>query len=333
MELKKFSTDHDKKYIIPCLKEALAINPDIIFFATPWSAPGWMKTSGSIIGGSLKPECYHLYAHYFRKFIEAYHKEGITIHAISPQNEPLFVPHHYPGMSFPAGEEAAFIKTALGPEFQKHGITAKIFIYDHNWDRPDYPLEILKDREAASYVSGVAWHYYGGSHEAMTKVHDAYPGKEAWFTEGSGGEWIPEFHDAFMDQMKHVIRIPRNWSETIVWWNMALDDEHGPSLLGDWSTCRGLVKVDRLTGAVSYNVDYFTMGHISSFVDRGAFRIESGWYRDDLESVAFLNPDGSKVLIVSNRTKREKAFTVRDGSRRFVYTLPAEGAVTFTWGD
>jgi len=331
VKLEKFSIEHDKKRIIQCIREALKVNPDIKIFATPWSAPGWMKTSGSIIGGALKPEHYGAYAAYFRKFIEAYKNEGVPVYAVSVQNEPLFVPAHYPGMSFPAREERDFIKTALGPEFSSHGIDTKIFIYDHNWDRPDYPLEILKDREANRYVAGVAWHFYGGSHEAMSEVHDAFPDKEVWFTEGSGGEWVPEYHDAFMDQMRHVIRVPRNWSKTLVWWNIALDEEHGPSLLGDWSTCRGLVKIGTRTGRVTRNVDYFTMGHISGFVDRGAFRIESSWLPDELENVAFLNPDGSKVLIVSNRTKKEKTFTVTDRGRHFSCTIPAEGAATLKW--
>lgn len=329
--LENFSIDHDKKRIIPCIREAFLENPDIEVCASPWSAPGWMKSSGSIIGGTLKPEHYKTYASYFRKFIEAYEKEGIPVHAVTVQNEPLFTPGHYPGMSFPAKEECEFVKTALGPEFKKFNMKTRIFVYDHNWDRSDYPLEILGDKEANQYISGVAWHYYGGTHDAMSRVHDAYPDKEAWFTEGSGGEWIPEYHDAFMDQMKHVVRVPRNWSKTLVWWNMALDQEHGPSLLGDWSTCRGLVKVDTLTGEVTKNVDYYTMGHISKFVDRGAHRIESNWYENDLEDVAFLNPDGSKVLIVSNRTKEDKTFTVTDGDRHFQYTLPGEGAVTFKW--
>jgi glucosylceramidase len=331
INLEKFSIAADKKHMIPCIKEALRENPDVRILATPWSAPGWMKTSGSIIGGALKPECYKVYANYFTRFIEAYRDEGITIHGVTIQNEPLFVPGHYPGMSFPAREEATFIKTALGPAFKEKGIESSILIYDHNWDRPDYPETILDDSEANKYIAGVAWHYYGGSHEAMTKVHDAHPDKGVWFTEGSGGEWVPEYHDAFMDQMKHVIRIPRNWSKSLVWWNLALDQDHGPSLLGEGSTCRGLVKVDTRTGEVSNNVDYYTMGHISKFVDRGAYRIGSTWYENDLEDVAFQNPDGSKVLIVSNRTREAKTFAVKDGEKHFEYTIPGEGAVTFTW--
>lgn len=330
-ELKKFSIDPDRKYIIPSIKDALSINREIRIIASPWSAPGWMKTSGSIIGGELKPGFYNTYAMYFVKFIKSYQNEGIHVYAITPQNEPLFLPAHYPGMSFSADSEADFIKMALGPLFKKNGIDTKILIYDHNWDKPEYPLEILKDKEANMFIAGVAWHYYGGSHEAMSKVHEAYPDKEVWFTEGSGGEWVPEFHDAFMDQMMHIIRIPRNWSKSVIWWNLALDEEHGPSILGDWSTCRGLVRVDTKTCTVSYNVDYYTIAHISKFVNRGAYRIDSNTYKNDLENVAFLNPDSSKVLIVSNRSKESKTFTASDGKRHFVFSIPGEGAATFKW--
>jgi len=326
-----FSIDMDKRNMLPCVKEALAINPEVKVMASPWSPPGWMKTSGSIIGGELKPECYQAYGEYFANFVQAYAKEGVKIWAVTPQNEPLFMPSHYPSMKMEAPQAADFIKNGLGPAFEKRGLDTKIFAYDHNWDRPDYPKTVLGDPEAAKYVAGTAWHGYGGTPDAMSEVHDAHPDKTQLFTELSGGEWVPGFHDAFMDQMGNVIRTTRNWSQSVVWWNMALDGEHGPSLLGDWSTCRGLVKVDQPSGAVSYELDYYTMGHISKFVEPGAQRIGSNDFKNDVENVAFQNPDGSKVMIVSNRTADEKTIRVKEGDKTFEYTLPGEAAATFTW--
>lgn len=331
VELENFSVDQDRRFILPSLHQALEVNPDLKVIASPWSAPGWMKTSGSIIGGALRPDCHKTYGEYFARFVEEYRAEGVQVYAVTVQNEPLYEPWHYPGMSMSAGEEAAFIKEGLGPAFEKHGLDTRIMVYDHNWDHPEYPLSILDDPEAARYVTGVAWHGYGGSHDAMTRVHDAHPDKGAWFTECSGGEWVPEFHDAFMDQTQHVIRSSRNWAKSVFWWNLALDTEHGPSLLGDWSTCRGLVKVDASTGTTSYNVDYYTIGHASKFVEPGAFRIDSNGFENDLEDVAFQNPDGSKVLIVSNRTTQPRTFQVHDGDQSFGYTLPGEAAATFKW--
>ncbi len=329
--LKNFSIQYDQKYILPCLKKALELNPKIFFMATPWTAPAWMKSSGSAIGGQLLPECYQAYALYFVKFIQAYAKEGIEVQAITLQNEPLFTPLHYPGMFLGAEAARDFVKTALGPLFARYNIATKIFIYDHNWDRPDYPLTVLEDDDARKYISGVAWHVYGGSPDAMTLVHDKYPEIETHFTEASGGEWIPEFREAWLDQTAQIIRVPRNWSKTFSWWNIALDEQHGPSLLGDWSTCRGLLCIDRKTGAVKYELDYYTLGHLSKFVQPGAYRIASNQWFDELENVAFLNPDGSKVLLVSNRTAAVKNFSVEQANTFFEYKLPPEACATFVW--
>ena len=329
-KLEKFSIDHDKRYIIPLIKEAMDINKDIKIMATPWSPPGWMKTSDNMIGGILKLDCYDSYVKYFTRFIQEYKKQGITIYAISPQNEPLFNPEKYPGMIMKPEEQLNFIKNNLGPAFKINGIDTKIMCYDHNWDMESYPLLIFSDVEASKFIAGSAWHYYGGAHEVMSKVHNKYHSKDIWFTEGSGGEWIPPVHDAFLDQMKHVIRIPRNWSKSIVWWNIALDNENGPSLL-DNSTCRGIVTINQNTGDIIYNLDYYTMGHISKFVVPGAYRIDSNTYENDIENVAFKNPDGTKVLIISNRKKEDKLIKVEVSSKSFQYLITGESAVTFVW--
>lgn len=329
-ELKHFSIDHDREYVIPAVLEALRINPAIKVMASPWSPPGWMKTSDHMVTGKLRPECYGVYAQYFVKFVRAYEAAGIPIYAVSIQNEPGYEPKEYPGMILTPQEEAEFIRDHLGPAFAAAGITAKILCYDHNWDVPQHPVGILSDPEAARYVAGVAWHVYGGEHEAMSQVKEAYPDKEAWFTEASGGSWIPPFRTAFLDQMKHVVRTTRNWSKSVVWWNLALDEHNGPTVLSN-STCRGLVQINQASGAVKYELDYFTMGHISKFVVPGAFRIESTTYQDELESTAFLNPDGQAVLILSNRTEEEQAVEIDTGNGYISLSLPDGAAATVKW--
>jgi glucosylceramidase len=330
-ELKYFSIDHDKKYIIPLLKEAMEINPELKIMASPWSPPGWMKTTGSMIGGSLRRSYYGVYAQYFVKFIKAYEAEGIPIYAITVQNEPLYVPKEYPGMKMDWVEQADFIGEYLGPAFESAGIKTKILCYDHNWDNTTYAAYVLSHEKASKYVAGSAWHFYGGKHEAMSKIKEMFPDKEIWFTEGSGGDWVPAFFNAYMDQMMHVIRIPRNWAKTVVWWNIALDEKRGPTILSN-STCRGLIEINQKTNEVKYNVDYYTLGHISKFVLPGAYRIDSYTYQDRLESVAFLNPNGSRVLIVSNRTNTTKKIqVVEDGLEIFSYVLPGYASATFVW--
>lgn len=326
--LEHFSIDHDRKYIIPLIKEALKLNPELKIMATPWSPPAWMKTSGSLIGGALRAECFDVLARYFVSFIKSYEAEGIPIYAVTPQNEPLYVPAEYPGMKMEPRDQAKFIMHHLGPAFEKNGIKTKIIAYDHNWDTPTYPLTVLEG--AGKYAAGSAWHCYGGTHDAMTFIHNKFPDKGIWFTEASGGQWIPPFHAAFADQMMHVIRATRNYAKTVVWWNAALDQNNGPTVLKN-SICRGLVKIDTATGEITYNVDYYTMGHISKFVKPGAYRIDSDSYLNDLESVAFKNPDGSVVLIASNRTSFDRVMLVSFGRSSFEYNLPGRAAATFRW--
>jgi glucosylceramidase len=240
----------------------------------------------------------------------------------------MYVPSEYPGMKMEYSSEAKFINDYLGPKFEKNNINTKIIAYDHNWDNLAYPSMVLQD--AGKYVAGTAWHSYGGKHDAMTKIHDKYPDKGVWFTEASGGQWVPPFNDAFADQMMHIIRATRNYAKTVVWWNIALDQNNGPTVLKN-STCRGIVKIDTETKKITYNVDYYTMGHISKFVEPGAYRIDSTNMDNVLETTAFKNPDGSIVMIAQNRLPNDKVIEVKYGTSLFKYTLPGKAAVTFKW--
>jgi glucosylceramidase len=326
----RFSIEHDRQYIIPLLKQAQAMNSELKLMASPWSPPGWMKTSGQMIGGFLQKKYYASYANYFLKFIQAYEAEGLPIYAVTIQNEPDYEPAEYPGMIMSATEQTEFIRNDLGPLFAEQGLRTLIIGYDHNWDLPEYPLTILRDAKANRYVAGIAWHVYGGEPSSMTEVRNEFPDKGVWFTEASGGQWIPPFREAFLAQMQQLIRSTRNWSKSVVWWNIALDENNGPSVLSN-STCRGLVKIDQTTSKVTYNLDYYTMGHISKFVKPGAWRIASSSYDDVLESVAFKNPDNSHVLIVCNRTGADQFIQVMNDAELFHFNVLSESAVTFTW--
>ena len=330
--LAHFSIDPDRAETIPVVKQALAINPQLRVMASPWSAPGWMKTSGGLIKGALKPEAYAPYAEYFHKFIDAYAAEGIPIWAITVQNEPHFEPENYPGMRVTPESRAAFIGGHLGPLFQRAGITTRILDWDHNWDEPNSPLTVLGDATARQYVSGVAWHCYGGNVSAQATVHDAYPDKDAYFTECSGGEWSPNFGETLKWQTQNlVIGATRGWARGVLTWNMALDENHGPHL-GGCGDCRGVVTINSQTGAVTRNVEYYVLGHASRFVRPGARRIGSTTGVDGLESVAFKNADdGSKAMIVLNTGSAIKDAGVQVGTRWFRYSVPAGAVVTFTW--
>ncbi|WP_188889076.1 S-layer homology domain-containing protein [Paenibacillus radicis (ex Gao et al. 2016)] len=331
LNLERFSIEHDSAYIIPVLKEALAINPQLKIMASPWSAPAWMKDNGSLIMGKLKLEYYGVYADYFVKFIQAYEAEGIPIDAITLQNEPHHEAANYPGMRMEPEDQAELVKH-LGPAFEAAGITTKILVWDHNWDEPDYPIEILNDPEAKKYIAGSAFHGYAGKVENQAQVHDLHPDKDIYFTESSGGEFAPDFgSNVAWDVQNLIIGATRNWAKTSLKWNIALNNEHGPRV-GGCADCRGIVTIDEGTGSVKYNEEYYAYGQASKFVLPGAVRIKSNTYgAGSIEDVAYRNPDGSKVLLVLNSAKQSKTFKARWGTQSFTYTLPAGAVATFVW--
>ncbi|GER88093.1 glucosylceramidase [Dictyobacter vulcani] len=329
--LDHFSIDHDTSYIIPVLQQALKENKDIKIMASPWSAPGWMKSSGSMEGGTLNSSAYTAYANYFVKFIQAYQAQGLPIYAVTPQNEPLYVPSGYPGMSFPAKDETTFIRDYLGPAMVSNGLSTKILGYDHNWDQPGYPTTILSDPGTTPYATGTAWHCYGGSVSAQTPIHNAYPDKDTYETDCSGGQW--EGSNGFANTMDLLIGTTRNWSKSVVRWGMALDPDGKPNLgTGAACTqCRGIVTVDQTNGTVTYNGDYYGLGQASKFVQPGAYRVASSSGLNGIKDVAFKNADGSKVLVTYNSSSDPQTFDVQWGDKWFADTLPAGAATTFKW--
>ncbi|MCA1036608.1 carbohydrate-binding protein [Bacillus infantis] len=331
-EMTKFSIEHDEKYIIPTLKNALKWNPDVKLMGTPWSPPAWMKTSGSLIKGTLKEDSYQAYAKYFTSFIKAYKKEGLPIDAVTIQNEPHHEPSGYPGMLMNPEEQSNFIKKNLGPMFESKKIDTKILAWDHNWDEYDYPIEVLNDPEAKKYIAGAAFHGYAGDVQNQQYVHDAHPDKDIYFTESSGGEWAKDFGGNLQwDIQNLIIGTTRNWAKTVLKWNLALDEKYGPTN-GGCMDCRGIVTINQETGSVDYNVEYYAFGHASKFVKPGAYRIDSNTFGSgSIEDVAFKNPDGSKVLIALNSSKEAKSFNVRWGKKAFSYNLPAGAVATFVW--
>jgi glucosylceramidase len=329
MDLSKFNFGPDRTDAIPVLKEILAINPQIKILGSPWTAPSWMKTNENPKGGSLKPEYYDTYAHYFVKYIEGMKAEGIRIDAITIQNEPLN-DKNTPSMVMQAKEEATFIKQSLGPAFRKTGITTKIILYDHNCDVPEYPLEILNNPAARPYVEGSGFHLYAGEIGALSKVHDAYPDKNLYFTEQMviEREGDPRLEIASPIQ-RLIVGAPRNWSRNVLLWNLAADPENKPHTdNGGCPICQGAITLD--SNKVSRNIAYYTVAHASKFVRPGSVRIQSNAL-DDLPNVAFKTPDGKKVLIVANSSKSSQTFQIRYRNKSVTSTL-SDGAVgTYVW--
>lgn len=329
-ELKDFSIAHDLESILPLTKWAGDINPDLQVFASPWSPPGWMKTSGIMNGGKLKEEYYEAYANYFVKFIQAYQERGIKINAITPQNEALFMPLHYPSMEFLAHEEGHFIKNYLKPAFEANQLATKILAYDHNWDRIDYAFDVMD--LAGDAVDGMAWHWYGGRPISQSRVQKEYPEMETHFTEGSGGEWIPEFEPAFSNVMRTGIEVMRNYSKTFILWNLALDENNGPTVPGfGKSTCRGLVKINQETKELTYTLDYYALAHFSKFLKHGAKRIGTTEHHI-IKNVAFLNTDGSIVCVLFNdsETTQTVSLEITEQGAKTI-DIPQKSAMTLVF--
>ncbi|MDH4288847.1 MAG: glycosyl hydrolase, partial [Aquincola sp.] len=280
--LARFSIDAQRADVLPIVKRVLAINPNLQIVASPWSAPAWMKTTGSLIKGSLKPEHHATYAHYLSHYVDALAAEGVPIHAITLQNEPHHEPDDYPGMRLDPATRAELIGAHLGPLLARRAARVDLIEWDHNWDKPQSPLAVLSDPIARPYVAAVGWHCYGGQPSAQSRVHDVFPDKQVWLTECSGGEWDPRWPQSLTWTVRQVvIGATRAWAQGVLLWNLALDERHGPHL-GGCKDCRGVVTIDSATGAITRNLEYYALAHASRFVRPGAERIDSSAGAEDL---------------------------------------------------
>ena len=332
--LASFSIDSARTNLIPVLKQILAIDPNVAIIATPWTAPRWMKDNGAYVGGSLLPQYYQAYANYFVKYLQAMKTEGITIGAITPQNEPLN-PNNNPSLSMTAAQEATFIKSYLGPALQAAGLTTKIVVYDHNADHPEYATSILDDAAAKAFVDGSAFHLYAGTIDALTTVHNAHPDRNVYFTEqytASNGSFSGDLRWHIRNI---IIGAPANWSRTALEWNLANDENFGPHTSGGCSTCLGGVTINSSTSAVTRNVPYYIVGHASRFVDPGSVRVAStlagGSKTTSFPNVAFRTPAGRYVLIVMNDGKTTQSFNVSYGGRIVTSSLGVGSVATYVW--
>lgn len=330
-DVNDFSISHDTAYMIPVMQQARGIYSGLRIMGTPWTAPTWMKSSGAWGNGTLLSNYYGAYSQYFVKFIQAYQSNNLPIYAVTLQNEPHFEPGGYPGMRMEPTDQANFVKNNLGPAFSSAGLGTKIVVWDHNWDEPNYPINVLNDSAAKAYIYGSAFHCYAGAVGSQNQVHDAHPSKAVMFTECSGGAWATNFGDNLKWNMQNLlIGSTRAWATSVLLWNMALDTNYGPTN-GGCSNCRGVVTIDQGNGNVTYNEEYYSLGHASRFVDPGAYRIASNSFSGDIENVAFKNPDGSKVVVAVNMGTAQKTFRIRWAGQYVDYTLPAGAVATFKW--
>jgi glucosylceramidase len=325
--LAKFSLAPDQEHLVPMLREILAINPNIKILGSPWSPPPWMKTNENSKGGSLKPEFYDAYARYFVKYIQGMKAAGVRIDAITVQNEPLH-PGNNPSLLMPAVEQAEFIKKSLGPAFRAAKLDTKIIVYDHNADKPEYPISILNDKDAAQYVDGSAFHLYGGKIEALSQVHDAHPDQNLYFTE----QWVgsrSKFENNLSSHVRDlIIGATRNWARTVLEWNLAADPQQNPHTPGGCTECLGAITLNQ--DEIKRNPAYYIVAHAAKFVRPGSVRIGSTT-PETLPNVAFKTPNGQRVVVVENEAKAPQTFQLSYQGKLLTTTLGAGAVGTYVW--
>ena len=329
--LARFSIAHDLADVVPLTKQARALNPQLTVMGSPWSAPGWMKDSGTMNGGWLQAQYYAAYAQYFVKYLQAYQAQGVPVDLVSVQNEPTCCAG-YPSMSWNGTGLAYFMRTNLLPALQAAGLSTKVLALDWNWDQYGaYAAPAVDDAAIRNHPNfgGIAWHGYGGDVTAQSTVHNQYPGLSAYDTEHSGGTWIANQQQ---EDMRNIVDYTRNWGRSVTKWSLAVDQNMGPHN-GGCGTCTGLITVhngDSRSGQVDFTVEYYDMGHLTKFVRPGAFRIAST-ASTAVPNVAWRNPDGSKALVAYNDSGSAQSLRVNWGGSSFAYSLPARTTATFTW--
>jgi glucosylceramidase len=338
-DIARFNLSAGDREVVPVLQEILRINPALKIMASPWSAPPWMKTNGSYVGGRLKPDHYAAYARYFVRYIETMRAHGIHVSAVTPQNEP-HNPRNEPSMEMSAPEQAAFIGKHLGPELRKAGLDTEILCWDHNCDEPGFPLTVLADAEARAYTAGVAWHLYNGTPDAMSKVHALYPDKKVYFTE----QWVSA-KDDFMGALRWhtknvIIGALRNWARTALEWNLASDSRHAlHTRLGAVGSLGGVtigaaIKPRRgavtIAATISRNPGYYLLAHSARFIRPGSVRVYSS-ETDRLPNVTCLTPDSRLVMVVLNDADGPRRFRLRHRGALATLALGAGDVATLRW--
>jgi glucosylceramidase len=331
-DLRRFTTSRDDGWTRPLLRQAAALQPALTVLATPWTAPAWMKTGGTLHGGSLRPEHVTTYARYLARSVAEHRAAGIPVGALTLANEPGHDTPWYPSMALTA-EQSLSVAAQLPAALQEQGVQdLTVLGHDHNWDDTAYPSQLLRDPVGSTVFGGTAFHCYAGEPGAQQVVADAFPTHEVWMTECSGGGWATDFgSNLAWNAHNLVIGNLRASGSSLLLWNLALDPSAGPTN-GGCSDCRGVVTVDPVTGAVRYSVEYYVLGQLTKAVVPGAVRLGSTSYgAGRVESVAFRNPDGTTAVVLHNNAGSKQTATVVHAGRALPVTLAAGAVQTLLW--
>jgi glucosylceramidase len=328
-DLTRFSIDHDREYILPMLRQARQVNPDLFLFSTPWSPPGWMKFNNSMLGGSMRNHYFPVYAKYYLKFLQAYGAEGVPIQALTTQNElDTDQDGRMPACIWGQEYEIQFLRDHLGPLLESSGQQTKIWMLDHNYNLWGRVLDSLEDEKFRKYVSAVAWHGYYGTPNMMSRVHDAYPQVEMHWTEGGPDYTNPDYLTDWCKWAGTYSAVLRNWCRSITAWNLALD-EHGRPNIGPFP-CGGVVTINSQTREITRSGQYWAFAHYSRVIRRGARRFDSQSSAAALQHLAVENPDGQLVLVLTN-TGPARTIDLRLADMAASVSLKQDSVTTLAW--
>lgn len=336
-QLTSFSIDRDRQLLLPFIQCALAANPALELFASPWSPPGFMKTNRLMNGGGrLRERFYDAWARLLARYVSAYAREGVQVGRLSIQNEPM-ARQTWDSCLFTPEEEAAFAVGHLRPALDAAGHEdVKLFAWDHNTDRLlDRVDAVFAYPGAAEAFDGVAFHWYAGDHfEQVEAVAAAHPTKELLFTEGcveySRDVLCEATQERKAEQYAHALIGHLNaGAQGFIDWNVLLDERGGPNHVGNF--CEAPLMFDRAEGRLVVNRSFHYLGHVSRFVRPGARRFLVSRSASDLECAGFVNPEGDRVLVVLNRTDHTVRCEVVERPFAYPLEMPAHSIVTLVW--
>ncbi len=347
-DLTRFSLGRDATTVLPLLRQAAAIQPALAVELSPWSAPAWMKTSGSLVGGTLRAEDADAYARYLVRTVRAYTAEGVPVRGLTLQNEPSFSPPGYAGMTLDTAQQRDLIDRHLAPALRAAGLRVHLWALDDNFDRWPQAAALLSDPTTRRHVYGVAFHCYRGDVSALRLLRERHPDTPVAVSECSGigpvsdpgshpgggsaaGAGSDFARDLRYEAHTLVVQAIRNGASWVTKWNLALDPAGGPNN-GGCLRCTGLVTVDPSTGDVTRSAAYDAWAHVGRSVASGARVIGATSFGvHHLEAVAFRNPDGGHVLVAYNDAAGTSRFDVSWRGRSFGYALEPGSLATFSW--
>lgn len=328
-ELQRFSIDHDREHILPILREARHVNPDLFLFASPWSPPGWMKANGSMLGGSMRRKYMSSYSQYFLKFVQSYEKEGVPIGAVTVQNEvDTDQDGRMPACIWPQEYEVDFVRSHLGPLFEGNNVKTKIWLVDHNYNLWGRAAAELETPDVRKYANAIAWHGYMGELEWIDRVQSMYPDVAMHWTEGGPDYDDPNYANDWTHWSKTFTDVLRNGCRSITAWNFALDEQGRPNI-GPFN-CGGLITLNSQTKDVSYSGQFFGLAHYSRFIRRGAVRFDSQSNAKNLDHCSYQNPTGDRVVVLTNSASSRTCQIQAQGNVANL-SMPPNSISTLVW--